>query len=275
MLGSFVGLQAQDSLDVITTNPFETGRPIKVSKQKDVVTDNPFDVNHIPIRKNQRTKSTSETQQNVSVVEEQFAIIVILTLLIMLAVLLSIKRTYIYDVFNAFIRENLLPEFNKNYSNGWLPVSLTGYGFALLSIAFFGTLSFKTYLSTSWWQGFIILILAISGWYAFKHLALYILRLVFSIEDVVKYYTHQIFLTNTLTGVILLPLSIFMAYSNATVSRYLMIIGLCFVIILQVFKSLKVLRTVLPHILGQIVQFFSYLCALEIAPVLLILKYVG
>ncbi|CAN5394001.1 hypothetical protein BH11BAC2_BH11BAC2_24800 [soil metagenome] len=119
---------------------------------------------------------------------------------------------------------------------------------------------------------FVLLAIAVASAYSLKMIALRFMSIVFSQERPVALYIFNIFLMIMMVGLILLPVNILLAFSSSALRGW--IIGAAAVLIGTMFLY-RLIRAVgiwigLPGF--SFFYLFLYLCAFEIAPLLIIYK---
>ncbi len=265
-------------LDAVV-NPFQIeGRKAQISEiEKNTVQEaqanNPFEVTHIPLRKNQIQNSTEISDNSDHLLVHHFPLVTILGLLILLAVILTRKRDLIPGVFSAAFRDYALIDFMKEEQGGRSINLILTHGFALLAAAFFLTLILKSSLALNPWLLFGYLSLGLVGWYIVKFFLLNTLNQIFSVDQEVTYYRFQILLWNILLGIVLFILSVFIAYSPESIANKLVYLALGFGVLLWLMKLGKVGLNTLAVFFRQPFQYFLYLCAFEIAPILMLVRF--
>jgi len=116
---------------------------------------------------------------------------------------------------------------------------------------------------------FLTIIAGLIGFMSFKFLIEYLISWVFDIKDIVTYYLFQKFAFIKQTGIFLIPFILLMIFS--TLDKKVVIISSIIVFsVLKVGGFIIVLRKNQKYINSHFFYFLLYLCALEIAPYILI-----
>ena len=118
-------------------------------------------------------------------------------------------------------------------------------------------------------------ILAVMTIYLIRYVVMKYMSYVYPFNREVDQYSFTIIMFNILLGLILLPINVFAAFSPPGLAFIFLIIGLVVVGIALIFRSLRGLFIGGRHILMNKFYFILYLCAVELAPILLILKGTG
>jgi len=103
------------------------------------------------------------------------------------------------------------------------------------------------------------LLLKFSGW-------------IFSIQRATDTYIFIVFLTNKILGIFLLPFLIMLSFSGRVASEVLITISLLMVLLFYAYRFIVSYGPIRKEIKVNGFHFFLYLCAFEIAPLLLIYK---
>ncbi len=184
--------------------------------------------------------------------------------------LIAITRTAFEGRFSEFLRILVSDKYIKVYKD----TSHLMSGFTILmfivqviSFSFFIQilLYYFGYISKTDWVTFLRIFTFFGVFVLSKFLIEKIIAAVFNIEEFAEQFNLQKVSYRTFIGMILLPINIYLFYSN-TLSNVLIycIIGVILAINLYSYLiSLKIYQNLL---IGKLFYFILYLCALEIAP---------
>jgi hypothetical protein len=150
----------------------------------------------------------------------------------------------------------------------------------LSNILFFGTAGLfiaitleKLNLSPfDFWQTFLYASVGIFIVYTVKYLFLLFFGWVFNVRESAAVYSFIVFLINKIIAVLLLPLLLILAFSGSSISTIVMTVAGCIVILLFIYRYIAVLAGVRSDLRINALHFFIYLCAVEVAPLLVIFK---
>jgi hypothetical protein len=142
--------------------------------------------------------------------------------------------------------------------------------FIYLSLRHYGFLFYKSDFLT-----LIYCILGIGVLIASKHLILGILSYIFPISKELDIYNFIILIFGILVGLILAPLNVFFAYSDASLANYIIIGTAGTVGIVYGLSALRSLFYVRSYIFPNFFHFLLYLCSVEIVPLLLLVKLIN
>ncbi len=108
--------------------------------------------------------------------------------------------------------------------------------------------------------------------YIGKFILLKMIGWMFNIRSATDTYIFIVFLVNKMLGIYLLPALLFMAFAKGQFLTVLMTLTYFFIVILFIYRFIIAYRPVRNEIKLSRFHFFIYLCAFEIAPLLLIYK---
>ena len=122
------------------------------------------------------------------------------------------------------------------------------------------------------WVLYLYCMAAIATIYLVKFVVLKFIGWVFSISRATDIYIFVVFLVNKMLGIFLLPFLILITFSGDQLREILITISLAMIFVLWAYRALAGYRPVRNEIKLTPFYFFLYLCAFEIAPLLLIYK---
>jgi Domain of unknown function (DUF4271) len=122
------------------------------------------------------------------------------------------------------------------------------------------------------WVIYFYCMVLLGSIYLVKFLVLKFVGWVFSISRATDIYIFVVFLVNKMMGIFLLPFLILITFSGSDVREIFITISLAMVFVLWTYRSLASYRPVRNEIKLTPFYFLLYLCAFEIAPLLLIYK---
>jgi hypothetical protein len=122
------------------------------------------------------------------------------------------------------------------------------------------------------WVLYVYCMLLLGAVYLVKFLLLKFIGWVFSISRATDIYVFIVFLVNKMLGIFLLPFLIIITFSGPGIREIFITISLAMVFVLWSYRVLAAYRPIRNEIKLTPFYFFLYLCAFEIAPLLLIYK---
>ena len=248
--------------------------PIDISGEKSAVLSNPFDVDHVPVRKSAITERAEKLQtQAVSTqYSNAFLVWILLFSCVIMAILINLKSKLISLVYQSIFNENILKLFQREEQRGFSIFLLLLYLNFLLNISI---LAYLLYTHFGGQKG-IFTLAVISGVvtliYILKHTGVYMLGRIFTIEKTMSLYNFTIMIFNHAAGIILIPFNFLIAFAPNEIARIFLWVAVAIIGILLLLRTLRGLFVAYEYIYDRIFQIIVYLCAFEIAPVMICIK---
>ncbi len=182
---------------------------------------------------------------------------------------------YLANLFTLFFRVSMRQhQIREQVLQAPLP-SLLLNGLFIISGGMYLSFLLKHYglgQKTDFWLlfancGFILVLI-----YLVKFLLLKSAGWIFGIHQATDTYIFIVFLTNKILGIFLLPFLIMLSFSSSLASEILITLSLVMVFIFYLYRFFVSFGPVRKEIKVSAFHFFLYLCAFEIAPLLLIYK---
>ncbi len=262
-------------------NPFELKQRIPdMPVQKDTVKEegpiNPFDIDRTGrIPRNEHVITDTDILRE-SWKVDGFTFWVFLGLLSLLAILMPFGRNTISAFYRALTGAGPFNILFRNYGSMRFPVGFGLYVFFLLNIGLFIFLVGKQFdwLLQANERDWLLITLGISTFVVVKLLIINFLGWTFPIEkDTVK-YRFLIGVFNSLFGLILFPVNWLLAYGPEEIRLPVIYVVVIIAVIFYIYRYMIGISSASQQILRNRFNFFMYLCTLEIAPLLVIVKYV-
>lgn len=108
--------------------------------------------------------------------------------------------------------------------------------------------------------------------YLFKFIFLNFAGWVFDVKEATDAYTFAVYLINKILGVILIPFTLLIAFSEPAVINISITISLLIILLLFIYRYLLSYAPVRREMKVSFLHFFFYICTFEIVPLLLIYK---
>lgn len=202
----------------------------------------------------------------------------IVLLLIVFAVLRISFAKQLQNIIQAFYSNRGLNNLNKedNIFSSWPFLFLfIQFGF---TIGMFFYLVAQYYKVASAYQGyrfFLIISALIIVLYAFKILILRVLGHLFNIQKAVHEYVSILYLSYFNISLIFIPLVVAFALSPLKYGIYYIVISCIFVGIIFAIQFIRAGVNILSHYRFSKFYLIMYFCALEICPILILIKAIG
>ena len=122
------------------------------------------------------------------------------------------------------------------------------------------------------WITFLYAIAFVSGIYLGKYLVLKLAGWIFNIRSATDTYIFIVFLVNKMIGIFLLPFVVLISFPNEYFLPVLILLSYIMLLLFLGYRFVNSFRPIRSEIKVNRFHFFLYLCAFEIAPLLLIYK---
>ena len=274
-----------------SSNPFELKHRLdaeavidaekEIEDNRIIKTDNPFDIVEQPIQQSTTVTtpiaSVEDKKEGLPVeISKDYLIAVFFVVLAFFTAVISIARKRLEQSYRAFLNDNFLRQLHRvNQGNFSL-------SYFLLYLSFFLNLGIFIYLASNYFganlpqnAGWIFLIcLGVALAFLFKHLLLFFTQSVFPISKEIKLYSFSIMVFSIILGIVLLPVNILAAFAPEGLAKIAIWGGLGAIIATYLFRSLRGISIASKYIMLNSFHFLLYLCAVEILPVLVLIKLV-
>ena len=235
---------------------------------------NPFEVDHVPIRK----RDIQEKREKVKLAKKPassnlFVFWLTLFSLIILAIVLNTQKSTLPNLFKSLTNENILKMNKREESGGTSAVYLLLYSIFFLGFSAFMYLVFAGLeLFSSGIISWFYILLGLITIYLCRHIAMYILGTFFPVGKESSLYNFTIISFNLVIGLVLIPINLLLAFGPESFSNGLMYTGLIVFSLVFLLRLLRGLFIAIPYLASNTFHFLLYLCAFEIAPILLLYK---
>ncbi|NEU08708.1 DUF4271 domain-containing protein [Flavihumibacter sp. R14] len=206
---------------------------------------------------------------------ETWVILVILTLLLFFAVLRNAFSKELGAIVQSFYSSRSLSQINKEEN------LLSSWPFLLLFLLFGLTIGMFLYLSGKYFQleynykgfeWFLVLSAVIIALFALKIVVLRILGFFFGVQKLVKEYVTILYLSYFNAALIFLPLVIAFSLTPERYAGIYTYLAILLIILVFIIQFLRAGNNVLSNYHFSKFYLIIYLCALEICPVLILIK---
>ena len=221
----------------------------------------------------QRKKPISAKEK--TALYRRFLFATIMAMLVILTLVLTIFRIFIAKIWKAFLNDNILSQLLREREAGATIGYLILYLIFFINAGIFTFLALKYYhvkLPPSHLQALLLCIGGITLFYAAKHALLAIVRYVFPVEKEVARYNFTVMVFNIVTGIFLAPMILFAAYSSEPVNGLIIQLTIGLFAGVLAFRALRGLFIANRLFAWHKFHFFLYLCAVELAPLLVTFK---
>lgn len=199
----------------------------------------------------------------------------IVGLLFMVGLFRSGFEKYLHDLFRLFFNTTMKQrQIREQMIQTPLASALLNV-FFVISSAFYICFLLQYYQviePEQFWLIFLYAILFIAAIYVVKFIWLKLAGWLFNMQEAADNYIFIVFIINKIIGIFLLPILILMAFSNEDILEVTLVISWIGLAGLLIYRFILTFAAVRNQINVNLFHFFVYLCAFEIAPLLLIYK---
>lgn len=271
-------------------NPFELiprlDQPLRSTNSVSVLTEqqdsshNPFDL--ILDQPRPTDFTTYEVDPRVSPIinsdKERFLFFSIGIMVILFTIAISLVGTYLNKAIQAFLNDNAFNQYFREQSGRGAAPYFVLYTLFFVYIGFFTLLLLNDYQvhlpGNGYYLQWALLSTVIALLFLGKQLLLMLVRLIFPVASEIRQYTFLIITSAIVTATVLLPANLLLAYGpegSGTWVRWATISVLLLIYLLHLVRSLFIANKPL---LLHTFHFLLYICTVEIAPVVIILRLI-
>ncbi len=235
---------------------------------------NPFDVSHIPLRKERKKKRRNLNKSQENQDKGQFVFWILLFSSIVFAILFSQNRSNIEKIAKGVLNDNILKQSMRTESNGGSLLYFLMYTFFAIQLAVFlylWTAEKSTIQGIRFWG---ILFAGIAGVYFVRHIIMFLLGYIFPIGKETSQFSFTIGSFNIVLGIFLLPINLFIAFGPDVLGKALIYSVFVVILLLYLFRLLRGSLIFSRYLSSNLFHFFVYLCACEMAPVLILYRFI-
>jgi hypothetical protein len=196
-------------------------------------------------------------------------------LLLVFALLKQVFAKYFSDLFRVFFRTTLKQrQIREQLMQNPLPSLL----FNLFFIATTGLYAdflfhhFGVVPIEDFWLFYLYCCAALSLIYLGKYIGLKIAGWLFNMKEAAASYIFIVFIINKVIGIFLLPVLVLLAFTGDPIYPVSLVLSWCGIGALLLYRFVLGLAAVRNEVRVNLFHFFLYLCAFELAPLLLIYK---
>jgi Domain of unknown function (DUF4271) len=206
---------------------------------------------------------------------DQWVIVLIIGLLMYTGLLNIILNKDIKNILQSFYSKRIVLQAGKEegYINFWSFVGLfLLFGFTFGLFLYQLSAYYNAYYSISGVRLFVSLSFIIIALFAVKFVVLKILGFIFDINRLVSEYVSVLYLTYFNMAFVFLPVAVCFSLLDAKFIPYLLAVAMALIVIILAWLYLRSSVNIISNFRFHKFYLFIYLCALEICPVLILIK---
>jgi len=248
--------------------------------------DNPFALQRHTSR--QKSSDISSSKQQVPISElfvlndadsgtiPQWLIFFLLGVLSFMTILLSLYRRTIGNIFQAFFSlgaaSNLYRE-QRSYIkiesfSSYILFVLTMGAFCFLLVQILG----GTEQTFNTFGALMLCVVGVGLLYLGRYVLLWLTSAILPYPNEISFYSFVISITNKIIGYLLVPILFLLAYVPEASQLYVLYTAFVLLGVIYIYRSIRGLSIASDALLFHKFHFFIYLCTIEIAPMLILLK---
>ncbi|SFD30075.1 protein of unknown function [Chitinophaga sp. CF118] len=183
---------------------------------------------------------------------------------------------YFSDLFRAFLNPTLSQrQLKDQLSQSPFPNFLLNAFFVISLALYIYLLMFRQQYITNTSNAWMVipgLILLVAIVYSVKYVMLRFCGWLFGSIELADSYIFILYLINKVLGILLVPFLVILAFCQPNVARAFLYISVFFIVVLVGYRYVRSYSVVKQYLSFSRLHFFLYLCAFEVAPVLIITK---
>ncbi|MBO9729074.1 MAG: DUF4271 domain-containing protein [Chitinophaga sp.] len=195
--------------------------------------------------------------------------------LLVLSVIRLVYQKYFSDLFRAFLNPTLSQrQLKDQLSQSPFPNMLLNAFFAIALGLYFYLVLYRqqVFPQAEPWLLIPGLIMLVAVVYGFKYIMLRFCGWLFGNSELADAYIFILYLINKILGVLLVPFLVIIAFCSPEIARTFLYISLFFIVLLIIYRYIRSYSLVKQYLSFSKLHFFLYLCAFEVAPVLILTK---
>lgn len=196
-------------------------------------------------------------------------------IVLLLGIIRMAYLKYFSDLFRAFLNPTLSQrQLKDQLSQSPFPNFLLNAFFVVsLGVYLYLLMYRQQYIfNADAWLLIPGLVLLVAVIYLSKYLVLRFCGWLFGNADLADAYIFILYLINKVLGILLVPFLVILAFCQPEIARAFLYISLFFIILLIGYRYVRSYSVVKQYLSFSKLHFFLYLCAFEVAPVLILTK---
>lgn len=203
-----------------------------------------------------------------------FLMILTIIMMVLFAVAVTLFRSFLAKAYQAFASDSALRSAYREMG------SAISFPYIILYTLFLFNAGIFIYLLSqhfginigSKWKGVFLFTAGISLIFLFKHTLIQLVGWIFPVSKEIGLYNFAIIVFNIVLGALLIPINLLVAYAPMTLWA---IYGASITILLIYFyRSFRGILLAERYVVMHKFHFFMYLCVVEVAPLLLLIKFI-
>lgn len=186
----------------------------------------------------------------------------------------NMNRAFMVELTQSLISENFFRLSYREFSKG-----ISQYLHLALYLVFFLQGALFVYFLLNYWSGYNLsywwILAGVGVLYFAKHFVLWLLAMLFPVSKETAQYSFSTMQYNVFLGLVLFAINWLLAFGPANLHNGLLLSGIGAFVILYIMRQFRGLLIGVRLASLYKFQFFLYLCAIEIGPILLIYRQIS
>ncbi len=194
----------------------------------------------------------------------------------MLTSLWVLFRDLLGQCLSSIFNESVMTQLYRRRSGGQVGALSLCYFFFLLSAGFFiylFSLRLDIDLGVGTWGSWLTFTLIVMAGTGLKFVVLFILGRVYPLRKELSHYVFALMVFSIIAGLVLVPINLLTSYAPPPLRPYFLYGGLGMLILVYFLHLLRGLFIANRYMGSRPLHFLLYLCTIEIAPILLVYRY--
>ena len=193
-------------------------------------------------------------------------------LFLLAAIAINFNRSYPASLFKATYNQNQLRMLFKDaFKGNHMMVFGILYFLFVVNAGIFIYQTFQIFRIAP--LSLLVALGIVVGVYLVRHLVLYLMGKIFPMEKETMFFNYTIGIHNLTAGLGLMLINILLSFVDPVSGKTLILVGLCLIGLLYIMRQVRGLLNNLPIIVSRKLHFIIYLCAVEIVPWMLLVRY--
>jgi hypothetical protein len=182
---------------------------------------------------------------------------------------------YLTDLFRVFFRTTMKQrQIREQLMQTPLPSLLFNFFFIACTGLYINLVlqHYQVKLVSHFWLQYLYCAIGLAVIYTGKFIGLKICGWLFNMQSATESYLFIVFIINKVIGIFLLPFVVMLGFSNGIMVDAALMLSWCGIAVLLLYRFILGFTMVRNEVRFNLFHFFLYLCAFEIAPLLLIYR---
>ena len=276
LLANLIVGQNKNPFDIIVSDESESiSAQIDSKEQIDVKDDNPFNIDYTigsTISHEAKARVSTTTKQTETNRYTPLTLTITILSLILMTLGINSNRSRFNNFFKSLINTNQLKGLMRS-DKGMLNIQdFVLYLVFALNMSLLVYMLYKNYYSFETNFSWSYLLIIVIGVYLFRHIVQQLISAIFTFPKESILHGYSLMVHNVCIGVLLLPVLLGLQFGPASFYTFFFIVGVGIVGLIYILRQGKGLLIAFGIRGFNLMYFFIYLCAVEMAPVLILLK---